>query len=177
MCSIRSWDAGETWRDLFDTVIVSSNKPGFFAGNQQLYRVVDEEQGLLRPEYGMIEPGGVYFGGSARRVEESLGVSGDEILYVGDHLFGDVHVSKSLLRWRTALVIRELESEIVALHGFAESEGELVEMMAEKQRLESQLAELRLERQQIRAGSRPAERTCRRRQRVRSRPTRPLRTG
>jgi hypothetical protein len=30
-------------------------------------------------------------------------------------LFGDVHASKSALRWRTALVIHELEAEIDAL--------------------------------------------------------------
>lgn len=142
----------QTWRDLFDTVIVSANKPDFFEGDHALYRVVDESQGLLRPEYGPIEPGGVYYGGSARRVEQSLGVSGDEILYLGDHLFGDVHVSKSLLRWRTALVIRELESEIAALHGFAAQEAELVEMMGEKARLEARIAELRLQRQRLQAG-------------------------
>ena len=44
--------------------------------------------------------------------------SGDEILYVGDHMFGDVHVSKSVLRWRTALILRELEDEIEAIAAF-----------------------------------------------------------
>ena len=39
------------------------------------------------------------------------GLSGDEILYVGDHMFGDVRVTKVVIRWRTALVLRELEAE------------------------------------------------------------------
>lgn len=143
---------GQTWRDLFDIVIVSANKPGFFAEDQQLYRVVDEEAGLLKPHPGPIESGSVYFGGSARRVEESLGLSGDEILYVGDHLFGDVHVSKSTLRWRTALVIRELEGEIAALEGFASDEEKLAELMLEKERWEADLARLRLERQRSKRG-------------------------
>ena len=148
---------GETWRSLFDTVIVSAGKPGFFEGDHELYRIVDEEQGLLRPEYGPIEPGGVYYGGSARRVEQSLGVSGDEILYVGDHLFGDVHVSKSLFRWRTALVIRELESEISALQAFAEQESKLVDLMGEKAKLEERLAHLRLRRQETSGTKESAE--------------------
>ena len=46
-------------------------------------------------------------GGNAAQVERALGLSGDQILYVGDHLFADVHVSKALLRWRTALILRE----------------------------------------------------------------------
>ncbi len=135
-----------TWRDLFDTVIVSANKPDFFSDEHRLYRVVDEQRALLRPHLGSIEKGGVYFGGCARQVEESLGVSGDEILYVGDHLFGDVHASKKTLRWRTALVIHELDSEVAALAAFAHREGQLLELMQFKERLEAKLADLRLQR-------------------------------
>jgi FMN phosphatase YigB (HAD superfamily) len=141
---------GQTWQDLFDTVIVSANKPNFFEEPHRLYRVVDEDRALLRPHLGPMEPGGVYFGGSAYQVEESLGLSGDEILYVGDHLFGDVHASKAALRWRTALVIHELEAEIDALESFSEKEGELVNLMSVKENLEGELAELRLARQRNR---------------------------
>ena len=45
-------------------------------------------------------------------VESSLGVHGDEILYVGDHMYTDVSQSKVHLRWRTALICRELEEEV-----------------------------------------------------------------
>lgn len=45
-------------------------------------------------------------------VEKSLGIHGDEILYVGDHIFTDVSQSKVHLRWRTALICRELEDEV-----------------------------------------------------------------
>ncbi len=143
---------GGSWRDLFDTVIVSAGKPGFFSGDHRLYRVVDETSALLRPHHGAIESGGVYFGGSARQVEESLGLSGDEILYVGDHLFGDVHASKSMLRWRTALILRELEAEIAALERFAEREKTLTSLMAEKEGFEARLSSLRLERQRKKSG-------------------------
>jgi HAD superfamily 5'-nucleotidase-like hydrolase len=145
-------DDGRTWRDLFDTVIVSADKPAFFEGDRRLYRVADEEQGLLQPHLGPLESGGVFYGGTALQVEESLGVSGDQILYVGDHLFGDVHASKSMLRWRTALVIRELEAEIEAQLAFAEGEGELQELMGEKQAFEERLADLRLLKQRRRHG-------------------------
>lgn len=45
-------------------------------------------------------------------VENSLGIHGDEILYVGDHIYTDVSQSKLHLRWRTALICRELEEEV-----------------------------------------------------------------
>ncbi len=137
---------GTTWRDLFDIVIVSADKPRFFSTAAPLYRVVDEEQSLLRPHTGPLEPGQVFFGGNARLVEASLGLSSSQLLYVGDHLFGDVHVSKDVLRWRTALIARELEDEIRSAAAFAADEARLVELMARKATLERELARLRMRR-------------------------------
>jgi len=48
-------------------------------------------------------------------VEKSLDIHGDEILYVGDHIYTDVSQSKVHLRWRTALICRELEDEVSLL--------------------------------------------------------------
>jgi 5'-nucleotidase len=135
---------GMGWRDVFDTVIVSAVKPEFFVSQKPLYKVEDEEAGLLRPHVGAIEAGGVFFGGCARQVESSLSLSGDQILYVGDHLFGDVHVSKAQLRWRTALIIREMESEVLAQREFAAEERRLTKLMAKKSDLERRLANVRL---------------------------------
>jgi len=143
---------GMTWRDLFDLIIVGSDKPGFFTEHRPLYRIADEDQGLMRPHHGELEPGGVYFGGCAAQVEEHLGLSGDEILYVGDHLYADVHVSKAVLRWRTALILRELELEIDDLEAFRPTEDALRALMAEKEDLERRLARARLDRQRARHG-------------------------
>jgi HAD superfamily 5'-nucleotidase-like hydrolase len=144
-----------SWRDLFHTVVVSAGKPGFFTGNAPLFEVVDETQGLLEPHRGELRKGAVYYGGHAALLEEHLGVAGDQILYVGDHLFADVHVSKALLRWRTALVLRELESEVRAQHDFEEREAELVALMSRKEDLEHRLAVTRLDKQRERQGYAP----------------------
>src|SRR5277367_4457275 len=87
---------GMTFRDLFDVLIVSARKPEFFQLRSPLFEVVSEE-GLLRPALALRE-GGAFYGGHAGLVESHLGMSGDEILYVGDHIYGDVKVSKSVLR-------------------------------------------------------------------------------
>lgn len=147
---------GMTWRDLFELTIVAANKPLFFSGSQQMFEVV-QEPGLLMPLAGSINGPGVYHGGDAGKVEEYLGLAGERILYVGDHVFADVKVSKSALRWRTALILRELEEEIEAIEAFRSSERVLVAMMAEKERLEGSYCRVRLEllRQREDYGPRP----------------------
>ncbi|KAF9673225.1 hypothetical protein SADUNF_Sadunf10G0002200 [Salix dunnii] len=99
------------WRDLFDIVIVSARKPEFFQMSHPLYEVVTGE-GLMRPCFKARKGGGLYSGGSAQMVENSLDIHGDEILYVGDHIYTDVSQSKVHQLWRTALICQELEKEI-----------------------------------------------------------------
>lgn len=147
---------GRTWRDLFDVVIVSAAKPRFFAETDPLFRVVDEDQSLLLPHWDAIEAGHVYFGGNARLVERSLGLSSAQLLYVGDHLFGDVHVTKDVLRWRTALIARELEDEIRAAADFADDQHRLAELMAAKVAADRQQARLRILRDRA-EGNSPAD--------------------
>lgn len=146
---------GMTWRQLFDVVIVAARKPAFFTERGPFFEVVDEG-GLLRPLLGPLRSGGIYLGGCAAQVEQDLGISGDEILYVGDHMFGDVHVSKRTLSWRTALVLRELEGEVAALEGFHDAELRLMTLMREKGTLEAQLSQARLALQRLHAGYGPA---------------------
>ena len=133
---------GSSWRSLFDIVVVGARKPRFFEGGQRLLRVVDDS-GLLLPADEM-ELGGTYLGGDADAVEACLGLDGSEVLYVGDHVWSDVHVSKASRRWRTALVLRELEEELLAIAGFAAEQRELETLMAEKVALEGRQARARL---------------------------------
>ncbi|MBI5509293.1 MAG: HAD-IG family 5'-nucleotidase [Deltaproteobacteria bacterium] len=137
-------DASRGWRTLFDMVIVSARKPEFFSQPNPLFEVVSPE-GLLRPAAGGLAAGGVYWGGDAATVEKHLGLSGAEILYVGDHIFSDVHVSKSLLRWRTALVVREIEDEVAALAAFQGEQRALDGLMHDKEAIERRYTRLRLE--------------------------------
>jgi HAD superfamily 5'-nucleotidase-like hydrolase len=148
---------GMQWRDLFEVVVVSAQKPEFFTQRMPAFEVVSED-GLLRPCPGGIRKPGVYVGGDASQLEEYLGVAGEEILYVGDHIFVDVHVSKAVMRWRTALVLRELEPELAALEAFRARQNQLAAMMEEKVRLEFALSQARLglQRLQNRYGPPPA---------------------
>jgi hypothetical protein len=104
---------------------------------------------------GKLKNGAIYHGGHARLVEQHLGLPGEEILYVGDHLYADVHVTKDVLRWRTALIVRELEAELQALAGFADRQRALDGWMRDKTRLEQRSSLLRLELQRVEAGYAP----------------------
>ncbi|GJM43977.1 MAG: haloacid dehalogenase [Gemmatimonadota bacterium] len=139
-----------TWRDLFDIVIVSARKPSFFHDRNRLFEVTDPETGLLAPSSQGMAKGGAYFGGGARLVETTLNLTGDEILYVGDHLFGDVHASKDIRQWRTALVLREMEREAADLYAFEPKQERLTALMREKVTLEGEISQLRLQSQRAR---------------------------
>ncbi len=131
------------WRDLFDVAIIRARKPDFFIHRMPAFEVVETE-GLLREHRGPMEPGHVYLGGNAHLLEESLGLTGEELMYVGDHIFTDVNIVKSISRWRTALIIRELEDEIAFADGFLSEQARLDGLMAEKQQMESEYCSLRL---------------------------------
>lgn len=131
-----------TWRDLFDYKIISARKPSFWTDQNPCFEVVDEE-GLLRPAHGLSR-GGTFLGANASMIEEELGFSGDEFLYVGDHIFTDISASKRQFSWRTALVLRELEPEIEALASFREKQARLETLMQEKVRLEAASSTYRL---------------------------------
>jgi hypothetical protein len=67
-------------------------------------------------------------------------------------MFGDVHVSKRTLSWRTALVLRELEAEVSALESYRSTELKLMALMREKETLETRLSQGRLALQRRHAG-------------------------
>jgi HAD superfamily 5'-nucleotidase-like hydrolase len=102
-----------TWRDLFNVIIVSARKPAFFSQKMPLYEIVTED-GMMREKYKMKE-GRIYSGGSASMVETLFNVNADEVMYVGDHIFTDVNIAKEYMRWRTALIVKEFEEEVLAI--------------------------------------------------------------
>lgn len=147
--------AGTTWRDVFDLVIAGARKPEFFSDGGPLFEVVNEE-GLLRPCVAGPTRPGVYVGGHAGLVEEYFGVSGSDILYVGDHLYTDVHASKNVRRWRTCLIVRELEEELAQQQARSGDQARLDALMAEKAALEYEQAQWRLHLQRSENGKAPA---------------------
>ncbi|MEC8653043.1 MAG: HAD-IG family 5'-nucleotidase [Planctomycetota bacterium] len=131
------------WRDLFDLVIVEAKKPAFFERRAPFFEVLDDD-GNERPAEAPLRAGAIYRGGDAEAVQQHLGMDGGEILYVGDHVYADVHVTSRIRRWRTALVLRELEDEVLAEQLFGVEQRQLEDLMREKVALDEEQAALRL---------------------------------
>lgn len=128
------------WSELFNLVVTAATKPRFFTDKMPLLQV-DPKSGLMRNHHGKIEDG-IYQGGNAQTIQKSAGLSGEQILYLGDHIYGDVLQIKKTCNWRTALVIDELISEIEGLDKSASISAEINTLMKQKVDLEQKLDDL-----------------------------------
>lgn len=97
-----------TWQKYFDLVITAARKPLFFAGTAPFEEVVGGERVPARA----LERGHIYAGGHLAALEAALGVDSDRVLYVGDHIYGDVLRAKRDTAWRTVMVIQEMRDEL-----------------------------------------------------------------
>ncbi|XP_033952002.1 5'-nucleotidase, cytosolic II, like 1 isoform X1 [Pseudochaenichthys georgianus] len=104
----------ESWRSYFDLIVVDTKKPLFF-GEGTVLRQVDTNTGKLRigTYTGDLQHGTVYSGGSSDLISDLLEVKGKDILYVGDHIFGDILKSKKRQGWKTFLVVPELNKLLI----------------------------------------------------------------
>src|SRR5258708_31982937 len=82
------------WRNFFDVIIVAATKPAFFQERRPLMERQSPSAEKLAPATFPLEKGKIYEGGNLHELERALGVPGDQILYVGDHIYGDILRSK-----------------------------------------------------------------------------------
>ncbi|MFO7562692.1 MAG: HAD-IG family 5'-nucleotidase [Enhygromyxa sp.] len=105
-------EAYDGWTRYFDWIVVGGRKPGFFTGSDPFWEI-DPETGK-KSSKPVAEPlrGRIYEGGNQMGLQRAIGASPDEILYVGDHIYGDIVRSKKTSGWRTVLIVEELEREM-----------------------------------------------------------------
>ncbi|NJM10364.1 MAG: HAD-IG family 5'-nucleotidase [Bdellovibrionaceae bacterium] len=128
------------WEDLFEIVVTSAAKPRFFVDNQRFLKI-DPKTGLMSNMDQKLEPG-IYQGGSANVFTNDLDAAPDEILYIGDHIYGDILRLKKDLAWRTALVVEELEEEIAKESEAAPLLEKVAQLMDKKFPLEIKIDKL-----------------------------------
>jgi HAD superfamily 5'-nucleotidase-like hydrolase len=125
-----------SWRNFFDIVVCAATKPAFFTERRPL---LEREGAEVRPATFPLERGRIYEGGNLQDLERALAVSGDEVLYVGDHIYGDILRSKKDSAWRTAMIIQELETEVAAYEDCKDDIARTVELEDHRDRLEDEL--------------------------------------
>ena len=125
-----------SFRHYFDLVVVAAQKPGFFQLDRPLHRRVDDR---LDPITLPLERGAIYEGGNAQELERAMGSNGDRILYIGDHIYGDILRSRRESAWRTAMIIQEMEAEVLANEACQPEHALMNELAHRREELEDQL--------------------------------------
>jgi HAD superfamily 5'-nucleotidase-like hydrolase len=128
------------WTELFEFVITLAHKPKFFYEKNEFINV-DLEKGVLESIATEIKPG-VYQGGCASIFTDALDLSGDDILYIGDHIYGDILRLKKDCNWRTGLIVDEIEQEIASLKKSKPIDDEINKLMYSKEPLERDLLKI-----------------------------------
>jgi HAD superfamily 5'-nucleotidase-like hydrolase len=120
----------KSWHELFEIIVTQSMKPKFFTSSSPLLKV-DPTNGKLENYSGPFTAG-IFQGGSASKLQRDLNIDPDSLLYIGDHIYGDILSLKKSCQWRTAVVVEELKTERKGLMEARECQLKIDELMDQK---------------------------------------------
>lgn len=125
-----------SWKNYFDFIITGGSKPGFFS-EQKPFLQIDSttELNTVVGEATELERGRIYQGGNLADFERLTGFQGESVLYVGDHIYGDILKSKKTSMWRTCMIVQEIEDELAYL----ESRRDEVDRLSEIEQLQARI--------------------------------------
>jgi 5'-nucleotidase len=107
-----------SWRNYFDIVMVGAGKPAFFNELRPFVQIDATTGAPVANANGNgdavkhLSRDKVYQAGNVIAFEQLTGVKGEQVLYIGDHIYGDILRLRKQHMWRTAMVLQELEREI-----------------------------------------------------------------
>ena len=104
-----------------------------------------DESGLMSNHSGPVNQG-IFQGGYFQKIQDDLKLAGSEILYIGDHIYGDVVSIKKECAWRTALVLGDLEEELKELERARPLQENIDRLNEEKLKFEKELNQLDISR-------------------------------
>ncbi|MEE2901153.1 MAG: HAD-IG family 5'-nucleotidase [Myxococcota bacterium] len=133
------------WQNYFDFTIVGASKPAFFNEDRK-FLALDKTTGdvVENVEITALDRQFIFQGGSVSEFERFIDVPGEEILYVGDHIYGDIIRSKKESLWRTALVLEEMEEEIGVARQKRDAQSQLIALEEERSMLEHEITQKKL---------------------------------
>jgi len=132
-----------SWERFFDLLVYDSRKPSFFMVGDKIV------EGQAAPSVTGVP---AFAGGNAAFLERELGMSGDSILYFGDHTYGDILRSKKSLGWRTAMIVPEVMREVEVSQRVAKHYTGLERLTHQHDQLELEKAALGREWRKFAAG-------------------------
>ena len=139
-----------SWRNYFDYVVTDARKPEFFSGHNPFLEVDQtKEDNSVLAEASVLERGRVYKGGNLATFEKLTGSAGESVLYVGDHIYGDILKSKKTSMWRTCMIVQEIEDEIAYLESRKDEITTLAEVEALQARLDDEVQRRKVKLNQV----------------------------
>ena len=136
-----------SWRNYFDIIVVSAAKPEFFTEEHPFVELDGDGAPIAKssvaaaPADGPLQRGRIYSGGNLKAFQARAHAHGDRVLFVGDHIYGDMLRSRKSSNWRTAMVLQELEHEITMYDRLRPELTRLDRLDAELIHLDSELYE------------------------------------
>ncbi|CAF1475807.1 unnamed protein product [Adineta ricciae] len=126
-----SYLLGENWQDFFDIIICQARKPSFFAEQKRPFREIDVHKNSKSwARVQKLEHGKVYVEvcwkiafqwnlpcrfcskGNLTNLISMTNWQGNDVLYIGDHIYGDLADLFLKYGWRTGAILEEVEDEI-----------------------------------------------------------------
>jgi 5'-nucleotidase len=155
-----------SWRNYFDFVVTGAAKPAFFSERRPFVELdVSNGEARAGAEATTLDRDKAYEGGNLVDLERMAGIGGEHVLYVGDHIFGDILKSKKTSLWRTCMIVQEIEDEVAYTDTRREEIARLSEVELLLARLDDEVAhfkgllnalERKLERGEVSDAERPA---------------------
>ena len=127
-----------SWKNYFDIIITGAAKPGWFSERRPILEL--GEGGRVVGEAQALERGRMYQGGSLAEFERIGGIGGDRVLFVGDHIYGDILRSRKSSLWRTCMIVQEMEAELAWLERSTPSLEEMGTLEELRARLEDEIS-------------------------------------
>ncbi|KAG9143776.1 hypothetical protein Leryth_011444 [Lithospermum erythrorhizon] len=96
------------------------------------------------PVKGLEKGRKIFQGGNVGHLHKLLSIeSSSQVLYVGDHIYGDILRSKKVLGWRTMLVVPELSREVELLWQLKDVRKQLQQLRSDRDNIEDKMHHLR----------------------------------
>jgi 5'-nucleotidase len=128
-----------SWRNYFDAIIVGAAKPAFFTEKRPFVQIEPASGQVSESKVRQLVQGRIYQGGNIFDFENMTNVRGDRVLYVGDHIYGDMIRLKKVHTWRTAMVVQELDMENRVSDRLQEQISDLELLDRRRRNLESEI--------------------------------------
>lgn len=104
---------GPEWTSLFDLVICNARKPEFFTSNNKPFRKFSITTNSKSWEkVTNFERKKIYYEGNLFEMIQHTGWIQNQVLYFGDHIYGDLAEPFLKHGWRTGAIINDIEHEV-----------------------------------------------------------------